>query len=1202
MESCSQGQHPLAAQKVSHRGRDLTRCRRASILASFFFVAALAAAPPSLAREVTTHGGPVETQPHVYAIFWGSSWNGAGAEVRGALETLYKQIPGSEWQGILTQYWGPEGFPSHSLSFTSYTDTAHDGALSNVTDAAVRTEVREIIAANKANGWPQSPSVNDQFVLLTPPGSLYATEPAACGAHNYMQESPQAVYALVSWGFLNEKGAYGDCGHTVTAAHEFAEAVVDPRLTGWKDWSSSGEGEIADICGREKEGSVGGMAVTSLWDNSSKGPFGESKGYCSGADYAPPQNAPQILTEAASAAPLEATLHGTITPNGLDVGNYYFEWGTTAKKFGHKTAAKGWCCGPFASEVEPATITGLLRNTTYYFRLVVEGPKELEGTSVIPGSELSFTTPDWRPTVTTNAPSDVRLHQLTMNGIANPHTLSTTYHFDFLSDASCLANIEKAGKEHCFDGATSVPASPEGIGSGTKDVALGKTVEGLEPWAGYDYRIVATNSEATTYGARITVATNGKWTLEDPPDPKASNSTTLADVSCTSQTSCLGVGYDNYAGRSLGEFWNGTKWALISGGEAQYPTAVSCGSSTSCWAVGSKLSDASPLVQSWVQEEGEWGSSAATKLITPSGGTNLHVNGIACTAASECTAVGYYLKEGHNRALVERLKSSTWTLQTPPELADAVLEDIACTAANACTAVGYRSGATLESLAEHWNGEKWSTVAVGAPIGKGFELLRLSAISCTAANACMATGYFIDEEFEEGLPFAATYEGSKFTLTSMPKLSAGTALGDVSCTAANSCLSVGQTAGGKSTQAFVWNGSEWLAQASPTPAGKTAWLTGVACNSPLACTIVGWDYGGGEWLSLAERYSSKWTLEDPPDPKASNSTTLADVSCTSQTSCLGVGYDNYAGRSLGEFWNGTKWALISGGEAQYPTAVSCGSTTSCWAVGSKLSDASPLVQSWVQEEGEWGSSAATKLITPSGGTNLHVNGIACTAASECTAVGYYLKEGHNRALVERLKSSTWTLQTPPELADAVLEDIACTAANACTAVGYRSGATLESLAEHWNGEKWSTVSVGAPIGKGFELLRLSAISCTAATSCMATGYLADEEVEEGLPFAVIYDGSKFSLAPFPNLSEGTVLADISCTAANSCLTVGQTSGGVSTQAVVWNGSEWLAQASPTPAGKTAWLTGVACNSPLACTIVGWDYGGGEWLSLAERWE
>src|SRR5262249_4252642 len=110
--------------------------------------------PSSASANILTQAGPVQTNPHVYEIFWGSGWNQepAAAE-RGRLGTLYNEISGSSWQGILTQYWSPGGFVSPYVTAASYTDSAHGSAPQAVTAAKIATEISEVAAVT---GWPQA--------------------------------------------------------------------------------------------------------------------------------------------------------------------------------------------------------------------------------------------------------------------------------------------------------------------------------------------------------------------------------------------------------------------------------------------------------------------------------------------------------------------------------------------------------------------------------------------------------------------------------------------------------------------------------------------------------------------------------------------------------------------------------------------------------------------------------------------------------------------------------------------------------------------------------------------------------------------------------------------------------------------------------------------------------------------------------------
>src|SRR5207237_933632 len=119
------------------------------------------------------------------------------------------------------------------------------------------------------------------------------------------------------------------------------------------------------------------------------------------------------------------------------------------------------------------------------------------------------------------------------------------------------------------------------------------------------------------------------------------------------------------------------------------------------------------------------------------------------------------------------------------------------------------------------------------------------------------------------------------------------------------------------TLAERWNGSSWVVQATPNPAGaKSSVLNGVACTSASACTAVGnYVSSAGTTVTLAERWSgNSWSVQSTPNPSGAQSSVLAGVSCSSTTACTGVGSSvNSAGVqvTLAERWNGTSWVVQS---------------------------------------------------------------------------------------------------------------------------------------------------------------------------------------------------------------------------------------------------------------------------------------------------
>jgi hypothetical protein len=77
----------------------------------------------------------------------------------------------------------------------------------------------------------------------------------------------------------------------------------------------------------------------------------------------------------------------------------------------------------------------------------------------------------------------------------NPNGFSTTYRFEYISDAAYRANLEAVPQREGFSGASKAPPSGEsGIGSGTTFQAVARSLSGLSPATAYHYRPVATNS------------------------------------------------------------------------------------------------------------------------------------------------------------------------------------------------------------------------------------------------------------------------------------------------------------------------------------------------------------------------------------------------------------------------------------------------------------------------------------------------------------------------------------------------------------------------------------------------------------------------------------------------------------------------------------------------------------------------------------
>jgi hypothetical protein len=346
-------------------------------------------------------------------------------------------------------------------------------------------------------------------------------------------------------------------------------------------------------------------------------------------------------------------------------------------------------------------------------------------------------------------------------------------------------------------------------------------------------------------------------------------------------------------------------------------TGVSCTSAVNCTAVGSKTTTAAttfePLAEHW--NGSRWSAQQVPNPVFRGDGSQL--SAVWCTSRRACTAVGYR-GSGLTDSLAERWDGGRWTVQaTPnPSVTGTSLSGVYCTSATSCTAAGLHitSIGLLLTLAEHWNGTRWVRQRTPSPpVAPGAGGGALNAVGCSAAAACTAVG-----AGEVVPPVIEHWNGAKWVMQRSPRVQhpgpGPGQLSSVSCPAATVCLAAGDT-GGSDTNfhahalAELWNGKTWAIQRVPEPGGGDSYLNGISCSSPVACTAVGvWINRSAQGLLLAERWNGKtWAIEDTPSTPGHDSV-LNAVSCPSATVCVAVGHDRSG--PLAARWNGKTWALM----------------------------------------------------------------------------------------------------------------------------------------------------------------------------------------------------------------------------------------------------------------------------------------------------
>jgi hypothetical protein len=357
------------------------------------------------------------------------------------------------------------------------------------------------------------------------------------------------------------------------------------------------------------------------------------------------------------------------------------------------------------------------------------------------------------------------------------------------------------------------------------------------------------------------------------PSPNApARQDSLAGVACPAARRCVAVGQSvSKAGASaaLVKSWNGRTWSVQRAPRSGGLTAVSCTSARACTAVGYRPGFngiGTPLAERWN------GRKWASQSIHGKG----DLTGVACPAAKMCIAVGGSdtdLGSG-SYGLVKRWNGRKWAGQRlpAPSYGQVVLNGVSCTSARACIAVGY--GFDLDEvavpLAFRWNGRSWARQDIPVPSGQKFAINVMTSASCSAVRACTAVGYS-DNEANNTVSFIAErWNGARWTVQSIPDPAGGDFyyLNSVWCPAARACIAVGnssdQHGDNDAPLAETWNGTAWVIQATVRLAGDGS-LGGVSCTTALACTAVGSTYVRGNQVTLAERWNgTTWAVQPTP--------------------------------------------------------------------------------------------------------------------------------------------------------------------------------------------------------------------------------------------------------------------------------------------------------------------------------------------------
>ncbi len=366
--------------------------------------------------------------------------------------------------------------------------------------------------------------------------------------------------------------------------------------------------------------------------------------------------------------------------------------------------------------------------------------------------------------------------------------------------------------------------------------------------------------------------------------------------------------------------------------------------------------------------------------------------------------------------------------------------------------------------------------------------------------------------------------------------------------------------------------------------------------------VLGLSAGAG--ASTAPVISRQVTI----DPGAGGSLSLADVSCTSATTCTAVGslvsgstntVEPVALAETSGTWGAPVAITLPSGAFEDGSlngliAVQCVSAGNCEAVGRFANGASETTTPMASAEvnGVW--AAATPLGQPangSSGISAWLTGLSCPSAGNCSAVGTYFNQANQaEPMVVTETNGSWG--SPSEIVVATGDQpvqgewsVSCTSAS-CTAAGpLMSGSSdVAGVASETNGS-WSDASpVSSTLGTS-----INDISCQNA-GCVAVG--AESSSSGSTPALFSEANGTWTLKSLNSSPAGgdALLVAVSCVSWGNCDVAGDVTTGTGVFAVAEEKGVWTKSLSiPVSSGASATvvaITGLSCAAALSCVAVG----------------
>ncbi len=230
---------------------------------------------------LTYHGGPIQTNPKMYIVFWGSSWNSSSGDPQGVkarMTAFLSIVGGSGWNNSTTQYTQSDGqhVGNQSGSLAGYYVDTASSPPSRPSQSQMAAEAAK--AAAKYGDY----SASAAYIVALPHNirpSGFGTQ--YCAYHS----STSAAGHTIAWtndpylpdvgsscgaGSVNSPGTLD--GVSIVFGHEQGETETDPQPnSGWLDSSGAENGDKCAWTGLINNPNAGGYPTQPLWSNANNG-------------------------------------------------------------------------------------------------------------------------------------------------------------------------------------------------------------------------------------------------------------------------------------------------------------------------------------------------------------------------------------------------------------------------------------------------------------------------------------------------------------------------------------------------------------------------------------------------------------------------------------------------------------------------------------------------------------------------------------------------------------------------------------------------------------------------------------------------------------------------------------------------------------------------------------------------------------------